>query len=178
MVTDMKENMNKFFDTMGNGVRAAFDAGQRTHEAFWRTTQDAWKRPADMDHFMNRSTKVMREWAPLVSRNLETFADACEMNIRKGVDICKNTLEITTNREEGDLYAKSRQLWDSAFDVMRSNFEVIAKATAQTMQACSSICDTVGSDDSQKHNVGGQASHTQNAQSQRPGKQQAQHAGA
>ncbi|MBI1825390.1 MAG: hypothetical protein HY287_05505 [Planctomycetes bacterium] len=176
MVTDVKENMNKFFDTMGDGVRAAFDAGQRTHEAFWRTTQDAWKRPADMDRFMNRTTKVMREWAPLMSRNLDTFADACEMNIRKGVDICKNTLEVTTNPDEGDLYAKTRQLWDSAFDVMRSNFEVMAKATARTMQACSNFCDTVGCcEDSMKHSAGNQP---QNVQSQRPAKQQTQHVGA
>jgi len=174
MVTDVRENMNKFFDTMGDGVRAAFDAGQRTQEAFWRTTQEAWKRPADLDRFMNRGAKMMREWVPLVTRNLDTFADACDRNMRSSVDICKNTLDVATNPEQGDLYAKTRQLWDSAFDMMRSNFEVMAKATARTMEACSNFCDNIGCEESHKTGMGS----SQPSQTQRSTKQQPQHAGA
>ncbi len=147
MVTEAKETMNKVFETVNDGWRAAVDATQRTQESWMKVTQDSWKRPADLDRMFGRGERVMKEWAPFVGRTMDTFAQTCNTNFRAGMDAFKTCCDATTRTDETDLYKRTRQMWDATFDAIRTSFDAFNKASTRNLETCSSFCEAAFADD-------------------------------
>ena len=123
-------------ETVNNSFRAAFDAGQRTQEAFFRASHEALRSP-DVDRFFPNGDKLMKQWVGYVGRNMEAMADAVNANFRSAIDIW----DVATRNDQRDVYERTRQMWDAAFEGARTNFDVATKAANRTMELFSSMCD-------------------------------------
>jgi len=155
MVTDTKEGVDRVMDTMGNGFRAAIDAGQRTQEAFFRASREALRNPGEFDRFFTRSEKVTREWVPFVERNMSAIADVVNTNMRAGIQMFRETCDIAVHSDDTDLYKRTRQFWNNAFEAMRTNFDTVAQAATRSLEACSMFCDCgVGCQDEPRRSQG------------------------
>lgn len=141
MVTDMKDNMGKVFDSVNDGFRAAMDAGRRTQESWFNAMKESWKRPEDMDRCFSQGERFAREWVPFVGKTVETTTQACDAGFRSGMDVMKAACEAATKTDESDFYKRSRPVWDAAFDAMRTQFDAMNKAAVRTMDHYTLFCE-------------------------------------
>lgn len=143
MVAEARESMTKVFDCMGESVRTAFDAGRRTQEAWLKAVGEMWKYPGDADRFSNRGERVFREFVPFMGKNMEVAAQCCDTGIRTGVDVFRVACDVAGKPGDTDAYDATRQVWDAAFQAVRTNFDTFGKAGARTMETCSAFCDSI-----------------------------------
>jgi hypothetical protein len=105
--------MNRMFDSMSDTFRAAFDAGQRAQDTFFKSTRDFCPQAVNFDRVFNNGERVMRDWVPFVEKNVDSFAKNVDANFRAGMDMFKTAVDVATKADDADLYRKTRQLWDT-----------------------------------------------------------------
>lgn len=140
MVAETKDNVMQMFDNMNETFRVAMDAGRRSQESFVRSMGDMWKNPAGFDTFYARGEKFAREFMPFIGRNMETMAESFDTSFRANLDAFRTAANVSMKTEDTDLYRRTRQVFDAAFDAMRTNFEAFGKAGARTMENWSTFC--------------------------------------
>ncbi len=147
MVTETKETMYKAFDSMNDGFRKAVDCGQRTQETWMNFVQDAWHNPGELGRITKRSERMMKQFFPFVGETMESFTRACDVNMRAGLGVFKTICDSATPSDEADLGRKTRQVWDSAFEAIRTNFDTMSKVGAKTLENYSTFCETAFADE-------------------------------
>ena len=147
MVTETKETMNKAFDTMNSGFRTAVDCGQRTQETWTNFMRDTWKNPGEFERVAHRSDRMMKQFFPFVTETMEMFTRAYDANVKAGKGVFKAICETAAPSDEANLGRKTRQIWDATFEAMRSNFDVMTKVSAKTLENYSAFCETAFADD-------------------------------
>jgi hypothetical protein len=133
--------MNKMFDSVNDAFRTAFDAGRRTQETWFKAGRDAWQQPGDFNRMFNFSEQVAREWMPVMQKNAEAAANLFGANFRAGMDMVQATCDMGSTPDNGNLYEKTRKMWDTAFDVARANMDFVTKTTTRTIENCAAFCD-------------------------------------
>ena len=141
MVAETKETMNRMFDSMSDTFRAAFDAGQRAQETWFKTTRDMYHQPVNFDRVFNNGERVMRDWVPFVEKNVDSFAKSVDANFRAGVDMFKTACDVATKADDTDLYRKTRQIWDTAFETFRANLDAYTKMTSRAFENYAAFCE-------------------------------------
>ena len=141
MVTEAKETMTKAFDTFNDGFRAAVDCSQRTQETWFNYMRDAWRQPADFDRVLQRGERMMREWLPFVGGTMNTLAKAYDTNFKAGMDVFRTYCDGLSRGETTDVGKTTRQIWDAAFEAVRTNFDVMNRVSARTMENCAAFCE-------------------------------------
>ncbi len=136
MVSETRDSTARIFDRVNDSVRAAFDLGRRTQEAWFKTVSEAWTTvPADGQRFLG-------EWAPFVGRQMETAVQAADASVRSGLDVFKAAVDATMRTGDIDPYESSRNFWDAAFGAARANFDVVGKAGSRAMEDCANFCES------------------------------------
>jgi len=141
MVTETKETMNKAFETFNDGFRSAVDASQRTQETWFNYMRDAWQRPADMDRVVKRTERVVNEWMPFVSGTMNNMVKAYDTNLRAGMEVFKTCFDNLSRGEAIDPGKTTRQVWDAAFEAVRTNFDVMNRVSSRTLENCAAFCE-------------------------------------
>lgn len=141
MVTETKETMNKAFDTLNDGFRSAVDASQRTQETWFNFMRDTWRRPADMDRVLHRSERIVNEWMPFVGGTMNNMVKAYDTNLRAGMEVYKTYFDNMSRGEATDMGKTTRQVWDAAFEAVRTNFDVMNRVSARTLENCAAFCE-------------------------------------
>jgi len=141
MVAETKESMTKVFDCMSEGVRTAFDAGRKTHDAWFKAVGEMWKRPGDADGFSANGERIFREFVPFVGKNMEMAAQCCDAGIRTGVGVFNAACDAVGKPGDTDAYDSTRQVWDATLQAVRTNIDTFGKAGVRTMENCSAFCD-------------------------------------
>lgn len=149
MVTEAKETMNKAFETFNDGFKTAVDCTQRTQDSWFKFMRDAWKNPMEFDRASQRGERMMKQFMPFVGETVETFTKACDANVRAGMGVFKTFCDTATHTDEADFGKKTRQMWDATFEAIRTNFDVMSKVGAKTMENYSAFCETAFCDDAQ-----------------------------
>jgi hypothetical protein len=145
MVAESNETMRRMFESFNDGIRVMMDAGQKSHDAWFRACNEAWRQPAafDFDTVTHRGERFVNEFGPFVSKNFETFAQACDTGFRSGMEMLQTVCDAAARPDEGDYYKNSRRVWDKAFNTFRLNTEVAAKAGSKTFESCSAFMDSM-----------------------------------
>lgn len=141
MVAETKETMNRMFDSVNSTFRAAFDAGQRAQETWFKQSRDVWQQPGNFDKFFANGERVVRDWVPFVERNVDTAAKSFDSNFRAGMDMFKTACDVAAKADDGELYRKMRSFWDSAFEASRANFEMFTKSFARAFENYAASCE-------------------------------------
>jgi hypothetical protein len=143
MVAETKETMSKMFDCWNEGFKAALEANRRTQETWFKTMTDASKNPAGFESFVATGEKVAREVPQFVGKNMETFAQTCDTAFRTNMDLFRAATDFAGNADDGDLYKRSRRMFDMAFDGFRTNLDTFNKAATRSIETCSSFCQAI-----------------------------------
>ncbi|MEK6798415.1 MAG: hypothetical protein AABZ12_05595 [Planctomycetota bacterium] len=147
MVAETRETMARWFDSMNDTFKTALDAGQRVQESWFKSTREAWQQPIEIEKLTTRGERMVREWIPFAEKNIETAAQAYDANFRAGMDMFKTACDVAMKTDDTDVYRRTRQMWDTAFGMFRTNVDVFAKASTRTMENCSQLCECFRADE-------------------------------
>lgn len=147
MVTETKETMNKAFDNLNDGIRTAMDASQRTQETWFNCMRDSFRQPGDVDRMFRRGERVLNEWLPFVGGTMNTVVKAYDANLRAGMDIFKTYFDGLSRGETADIGKTTRQVWDATFEAARTNFDMMSRVSARTLENCASFCEAAFAND-------------------------------
>jgi len=146
MVAETREKMTEMFETVSDGFRAAMDAGRRSQESMFKAVGDMCKAPGEFDGFVVRAERITREWMPTMGKNIQAMTECCDTGFRAGVEVFKTACDLSLRTEDADVYRKSRQFFDAAFNAARTNFDAIGKAGSRTMENWAEFCRSAGSE--------------------------------
>ncbi len=145
MVAQTTETMQTMLESFNDGVRVMMDAGRQTQQAWFKLLNDSCKQPIGLDanEPQIHAERVLSEFGPLVSRNMETLAQTFDTGMRTGMNVFDTMNEAVSKPEEADLQKKSRKVWDAAFVAFRKNVEAANNAGVRTFENCSAFVDSV-----------------------------------
>ena len=141
MVAETQENMNKVFDCMNDGFRAAMDAGKRAQESWFKILGEKNVPTFDFANVVDRTDRFAKDFFPFMNKTMETITQSCDHSFRSGLDVVRTACDKPA--EDGDFYANTRRFWDAAFDATRSNFETFSKASTKTADNFSAFCNAM-----------------------------------
>jgi hypothetical protein len=139
--------MNTMFEQMNEAFRGAVDAGRRMQETWFDTMTDATKRPAGFEQMTARAERVTKEWVPFATKNVETFAQSCDVGVRAGQEVVNAACDVMTRSPDGDYVKGARRFFDAGFDAVRVNVDNLAKTGARTLENCSAFAQSVFADE-------------------------------
>jgi hypothetical protein len=143
---DAREAAGRFADTVHESVRTAFDTTRRAQESMFKSFADGTKTNGGFpgfDAFFTTGERLTREFGPLVSRNIETFAETFQTGLRANADVFLAVFDAAVRPEENDLYKRTRKVWDTAFDAFRTQMNAFGKSTQRAVENCSEFCQTI-----------------------------------
>ena len=145
MVAQTTETMQAMLESFNDGVRVMMDAGRQTQQAWFKLLSDSCKMPIGVDTVEPHihAQRVLNEFGPLVSRNMETLAQTFDTGMRAGMNVFDTMNEAVSKPEEADLQKKSRKVWDAAFVAFRKNVEAAGNAGTRTLDNCSAFVESV-----------------------------------
>ena len=150
MVAEAKETMTRFFDSINEGFRNSLDVTRRAQESFLKAVADTAKTQPNVpgfDAFFTTGERFAKEFAPFVSRNVETFVQSFDTGVRTNVDAFRTLCDVAGKTDDADVYRKTRKMWDIAFDAARTNFDAFGKTGTRAMENCSTFCQAVCGED-------------------------------
>ena len=147
MVAETRETMTKWFDSVNDGFRSAFDAGRRMQETFFKTVTDTARTTPAFETVFSAGDKVAREFGPFFGKNVETAAQTFDVGFRSNMDMFRAACDATMKPEEGDVYKRTRKLWDTAFDAFRANMDQLGKTGTRTIENCTAFCQAIFGDE-------------------------------
>jgi len=142
MVAETKENMVQMLDTMADTARASMEAGRRMQESWFEAIGAPTKGDHGFEGFFGQGERVNREFFPFMNKNMQTVAEFMNTNFQGGMDTFKSFCDATTKGADGDVYRKTRDMWDTAFHAFRNGFNAMNKAGIKTMENWASFCQT------------------------------------
>ncbi len=145
MVAQTTETMQAMMESFNDGVRVMMDAGRQTQQAWFKLLNDSCRMPNgfDANEPQIHAERVLSEFGPLVSRNMETLAQTFDTGMQAGMNVFNTMNEGGSSLEEADLQKKSRKVWDAALVAFRKNVEAASNAGVKTVDNCSAFVESV-----------------------------------
>ena len=145
MVAQTTETMQAMMESFNGGVRVMMDAGRQTQQAWFKLLSDSCKMPIgfDANEPQIHADRVLGEFGPLVSRNMETLVQTLDTGMQAGMNVLDTMNEAGSSLEQADLQKKSRKVWDAAFVAFRKNIEAASNAGVTTFDNCSAFVESV-----------------------------------
>lgn len=145
MVAQTTHTMQAMLESFNDGVRVMMDAGRQTQQAWFKLFSDSCQMPIGLDAHEPHphAERVLNEFGPLVSRNMETLAQTFDTGMRAGMSVFDTMNESVSRPEEADFQKKSRKVWDAAFVAFQKNVEAAGIAGARTLDNCSAFVESV-----------------------------------
>jgi len=147
MATETREKVSEMFDTVSDGFRSTMESGRRSQESFFRAMGDTCRHTVDFDGVAGRGERMTRDFMPFVAKNFTIIGECFDAGFRGGLDVFKAACDVTFRTDDADMYRRSRQVWDAAFNAVRSNFDALGKAGTRTMENWSEFCRTTCCDE-------------------------------
>lgn len=147
MVAETKEGMKRVFDAMSEGFRTSVDTGRKAQEAWFGAFGNVCKNQTGVDTLIPE--RFTKDVAPFVAKNAETVVDCMDKSVKTGADAFNAACE-TVFADKGDFYSKTRTVWDTSFDAMRTNMDTIGRAGKTMIDNWTSFCRTTCSEASPK----------------------------
>lgn len=136
MVAQHSDQLADLFDRFSENVQAVAETGRRSQESMFQAAGEAFRgQPNWMD-----STKFADGAGPLMSGNIDAFANYFDTSLRSGVKVFKAVCDSPTKNDNSDWYGKTSSLWDAMFSANKASAEAFAKVGRATMENWSRFC--------------------------------------
>lgn len=142
MVAETRENIAQMFDTMADTARASMEAGRRMQESWFEALGAPTKGENGFEGFFAQGERMNREFFPFMNRSMQTVAEFANTNFQAGMETFKTMCEATTRGSDVDMYRRTRDMWDAAFNAFRTGFQAMNKAGIKTMENWANFCQT------------------------------------
>ena len=141
-----KSTQNDATQNFNNNLRGATDTMRSAFETGIRFQQDAVRSMnefAKMETFEDVRVKaqdVATDSINMIRKNAEQAQEIIEENCKTGIDMLKRSFGMfDTNAKNRDNFAQTREIWNSAFSMMKSNVDAAARMGTQAIESWSNM---------------------------------------
>ncbi len=140
--TTNKTESCEFFRQASDTFKSAMESGIKFQQDAFKAVSDVFNRGESAEDCQRRIETVATDSINLIRKNAEQsqkmFDEGCRTGletIRKGFGAC----EMGNGHSNKDMMDRTREVWQTAFDAMKTNLDTAAKASAQTIENWSSF---------------------------------------
>jgi len=142
MVAETKQDMTKMFEKTAENVRGAMDAGFGAQQAWFNACGDFFKRAGGFGTVLPQTDKIAKEFGPFVGKSIDAMTDCLDAGFRANMNAFKAACDVTTKMDEGDVYNKSREVMDAAFQAVKTNVDAFGKVGKRTVDNWTTLCSS------------------------------------
>lgn len=132
----------EFFRQASDTFKSAMESGIKFQQDAFKAVTDVIGHNESLEDCCHRIESVATDSINLIRKNAEQsqkmFDEGCRTGletIRKGFNAC----ESGNGHGNKDVMDRTREVWQTAFDAMKTNLDAAAKASAQTIENWSSF---------------------------------------
>ncbi|MCG8409177.1 MAG: hypothetical protein MI923_28570 [Phycisphaerales bacterium] len=128
-----KKDGESMFNEATNTFNSAMEAGLNFQREAVKSMGDMFTCCGTMENTRGRVEAMATDSIDMVRKNAEQTQKFFDEGCRNGINMLRKTFEAN-KVEDKDVFAQTRDLWQSAFDAMRGNVEAAARTTTQTIE--------------------------------------------
>ncbi|MBI5763260.1 MAG: hypothetical protein HZA51_07015 [Planctomycetes bacterium] len=134
-VEQNKAETTEFFKQANDNFKAAFDTGMKFQNDAFKTMTEMFGRGENFGDVKNRVETLATDSINLVRKNTEQTQRFFDEGCKTGLEMIRKTFAVTENgNSKNDAFTQARDLWQGAFEAMRSNIETASRTNAQTIE--------------------------------------------
>ena len=135
--TAPKTETGDYFRQATDTFKSAMDSGIKFHQDAFKAMNDAFGRGESMDDCRDRIETVATDSVNLIRKNAEQSQKLFDEGCRSGLEFIRKgfgAFENGNGHASKDAIERTREVWQSAFDAMKTNLDTAAKNSAQTIE--------------------------------------------
>lgn len=127
-----KDNGNVFKQATEN-FKSSMDAGTRFQQDAFKAVTEVMGKGESFDDIRSRMENVAADSIGLIRKNAEQTQKLFDEGCKSGLEMIRKSF-AATNSSDKDMVARTREVWESAFDAMRNNMDMAAKTSTQAIE--------------------------------------------
>ncbi len=138
-VETVKNQTEGMFKHATETFKSAMDAGIRFQQDAFQCMSEMTSRTDSIENVTARLEGITSDSINLVRKNAEQAQKAFDEGCKNGLEVIRKTLDTGNGHGNKDAMSYTRDVWQNAFDAMRSNLETASRVSAQCIENCSSF---------------------------------------
>jgi uncharacterized protein with ATP-grasp and redox domains len=132
---DAKTQTPEFFHQAAENFKSAMDTTLKCQQDAFKTMSEFFGKGESFSEARERFEDVATDSLNLVRKNAEQAQKYFDEGCKTGLEVIRKTFDATENGNgKRDFFVQARDVWQSAFDAMRSSVESAARANAQAIE--------------------------------------------
>jgi len=124
-----------FFKQASESFRAAMDTGVKFQQDVVKSISECLGKGESFDDARGRVETFAADSINLARKNAEQAQRLFDEGCKTGLEMIRKTFAATENgNSKRDVFAQTRDVWQSAFDAMRTTIESAAKTNSQAIE--------------------------------------------
>jgi hypothetical protein len=124
-----------FFKQAADSFRSAMDTGMKFQHDALKNVTECFGRSESFEGTRERLETIAADSLNLVRKNAEQAQKFFDEGCKTGLEVIRKTFAATENgNAKHDGFAQARDVWQSAFDAMRSTVESAARTNAAAIE--------------------------------------------
>ncbi len=131
-----------YFRQAADTFKSAMDSSIKFQQDAFKAVTDIFGRGESFEDCRGRIESVATDSLNLVRKNAEQSQKMFDEGCRSGLEVLRkgfSACETGNGHGNKDAIERTREVWQSAFDAMKTNLDTAAKTSAQTIENCSSF---------------------------------------
>ena len=129
-----KKETCEMFDKTSDTFKSAMDAGFKFQQDAVKTMGDLFTKGGSFDASRQRFETMATDTIDFVRRNAEQAQRCFDENCRNNMNVVKKSFDFNREADDQDVFGRTKDFWQTAFDATRSNFEAATKAGSQAIE--------------------------------------------
>ncbi|MEK6643032.1 MAG: hypothetical protein AABZ08_03925 [Planctomycetota bacterium] len=135
-----KVETTEFFKQANDNFKSAFDTGMKFQNEALKTVTEMFGHGENFGDVKNRVETLASDSINLVRKNTEQTQRFFDEGCKSGLEMIRKTFAATENgNNKNDAFTQTRDIWQCAFDAMRTNIETASRTNAQAIENWSSF---------------------------------------
>jgi hypothetical protein len=125
----------EFFKQAADGFKSAMDTGMKFQQDAFKGMTELVGRGENLDEIRNRMETFASDSLNLVRKNAEQAQRHFDEGCKTGLEVLRKSFAATENgNSKRDVFTQTKDVWQSAFDAMRTTVEAAARTNAQAIE--------------------------------------------
>jgi hypothetical protein len=136
---DNGANANNNFRAASDTMRSAFETGVRFQQDAVKSMSD-FAKVESFEDFGKKTQEMAVESINMIRKNAEQAQEMIDENCKVGIDMLKKSFNMfDVNGKNRDGFAQTREVWNSAFNTMKTNVDAAARMGTQAIESWTSM---------------------------------------
>lgn len=138
-VENVKNQTENMFKQATETFKSAMDTGLRFQQDAFKCMSEMMTRSEPFGDIRNRMDTVATDSVNLVRKNAEQAQKVFDEGCKTGLSVIHKALESGNGHGNKDFMVYTRDMWQNAFDAMRTNLDAASRASAACIENWSSF---------------------------------------